>query len=416
MELPDRCAELSASYTLDEALSHILTSIKPMAETEEVSLKEALGRVLAVNLDAPLDLQPFPNSAMDGYALRHADIAEHQDNMLTVIGASFAGKPYTAKVGAGECVRIFTGAAIPEGADTVIMQENVVRDDKHARLTGTVNAQANVRLAGDEIRQGECLLERGRVLHAADLGLLASAGFTKATVTRRLKLAYFSTGDELRPVDEPLDYGQIHDSNRYLIHGLTQHPAIEGIDMGIVPDTATAVKNALLEASQQADAVISTGGVSVGDADFVTTTLAELGQVNFWKVAIKPGKPFAFGRIGEAWFFGLPGNPVAVMVTFRQLVRPALHQLMGIPARPAFRLKAVCRSSLKKSPGRMEFQRGYFESDGAGGFFVTGSTKQGSHQLLGMSRANCYLVLPKENAGVRPGDWVEIEPFPELLA
>jgi len=411
MEQTDHCADSMNSLTLAEAQARICESVTPISGVERIPIKQARGRILAEKLTAPIDLPPFPNSAMDGYALRHADVAGQTDALLTVIGTSFAGKPYEGLLGPGQCVRIFTGAAIPAGADTVIMQEDVIRDDDQIRLARTVSQHANVRPIGDEVRSGEDLLERGKMLQAADLGLMASAGFSMATVTRRLRVVFFSTGDELRPVEETLTYGQIYDSNRYLLQSLLNCPAIEAFDMGVVPDNATAVKQALLDATLKADAIISSGGVSVGDPDFIAASLAELGQVGFWKVAVKPGKPFAFGSIGPAWFFGLPGNPVAVMVTFRQLVRPALLRMMGANPKPPLRLQAICRLPLKKSPGRIEFQRGKFELDSEGGFSVCGFSGQGAHQLLGMSRANCLIVLPKENAGVKPGERVEIEPL-----
>jgi len=411
MELPDRCAEPSRSLGLDEALARILGSLAPVAGIERVSLEQAPGRVLAEDVFAPFDLPPFPNSAMDGYALRHRDIEAYAEAGLEVVGTSFAGRPYTGSVETGQCVRIFTGAAMPDGADTVVMQENVLRDGGRIRLTRPPGLRANVRPAGDEIRGGERLLEQGRRLQAADLGVLASAGFGAVPAMRRLRVAFFSTGDELRPVGETLGLGQIHDSNRHTLHGLLQSPAIEAIDLGLVRDDPVELRRVLLDASARADAIITSGGVSVGDADFVTGALAELGRVGFWKVAVKPGKPFAFGRIGPSWLFGLPGNPVAVMVIFLQLVRPALLRLMGAETRPALRLTALCRSDLKKSPGRMEFQRGLFASDGSGGLEVAGLAAQGSHQLLGLCRANCFIVLPEDNAGVRAGDSVVIEPF-----
>jgi molybdopterin molybdotransferase len=411
MATPDRCAEPAHSLTLDAAQARIGASVAPIAGVEQIPLWQARGRVLATGLAAPMDIPPFPNSAMDGYALRHADSVGQAHAELTVIGTAFAGKPYGGRVGPGECVRIFTGAALPDGADTVVRQEDSIRESDRIRLTAAPAPLANVRPAGDEIRCGEGLLEPGKILQAADLGLLASAGFSTVAVTRRLRVAFFSTGDELRPVGEPLGHGQIYDSNRHLLHALLDDPAIAGMDLGVVADDAAAVKQALQQAASLADAVITTGGVSVGEADFVTACLAELGRVEFWKVAVKPGKPFAFGRIGPAWLFGLAGNPVAVMVAFRHLVRPALLQMMGAQPRPALRLQAVCRSRLKKAPGRVEFQRGHFEADGAGGLTVTGSGGQGSHQLLGMSRGNCFIVLGVDNAGVKPGDSVEIEPF-----
>lgn len=411
MELPDSCAEPSRSLSLAEALARILGSVAPVAEQDNLSLEQALGRVLADDVFAPFDLPPFPNSAMDGYALRHQDIKGAVESGLHVMGTSFAGRPYPGVVEAGQCVRIFTGAAMPAGADTVVMQENVRREDGRIWLARPLGLGANVRLAGDEIHRGECLLTKGRRMLAADLGVLASAGLGEIAVMRKLRVAFFSTGDELKPVGEALGPGQIHDSNRYTLQGLLQSPAIEAIDLGLVCDDPAKVRQALLDASSQADVVITSGGVSVGDADFVTGALADVGRVGFWKVAVKPGKPFAFGRIGPAWFFGLPGNPVAVMVIFRQLVRPALLRLMGSEPHPPLRLTAVCMSPLKKSPGRMEFQRGVFGSDGSGGLEVEGCAEQGSHQLLGISKANCFIVLPAENAGIRPGDRVVIEPF-----
>ena len=394
----------------------MLASLSPLAGIERVSLTRALGRALAEEVFAPYDLPPFPNSAMDGYALRHRDIEPYGKAGLEVIGTSFAGRPYPDAIESGQCVRIFTGAAMPRGADSVVMQEHVRRDASHIRLTRPVQPQVNVRPAGDEIQAGGRLLEQGRRLRAADVGVLASAGFSEVSVVRKLRVAFFSTGDELRPVAEPLDFGQIHDSNRYTLHGLLHDPAIEAIDLGLVSDDPVELKRVLLDASVQADAIISSGGVSVGDADFVTGALAELGRVEFWKVAVKPGKPFAFGRIGQSWFFGLPGNPVAVMVIYLQLVRPALLRLMGAEPCPPLRLPATCRSSLKKSPGRMEFQRGLFASDGQGGLAVTGCPAQGSHQLLGLSQANCFIVLPAESVGVQAGDNVVIEPFLEGFA
>ncbi len=411
MEFTDHCSEPSNSLSLEDAQARIQKAVPQITGVDNVPLKLARGRVLAVTIAAPNDLPPFPNSAMDGYAFRHEDISVNKCATLTVVGTSFAGKPYQGNLGSGECVRIFTGAAMPVGADTVIMQEDVTKDSTVIRLNRAIVPFANVRPAGDEIHRDECLLESGKLLQYAELGLLASAGLPFVTVTRKLRVAYFSTGDELRSVGEALDFGQIYDSNRYLLHSLLGHPAIETIDMGVVTDDAPTVKQALLDASRQADVIISSGGVSVGDADFVAASLAELGQIDFWKVAVKPGKPFAFGKIGSACFFGLPGNPVAVLVTFQQLVRSALLSMMGTHPTPPLRLRAVSRTQLKKSPGRMEFQRGLFEADGIGGFTVTGLDRQGSHQLLGVSRANCFIVLPKDNKGVMPGEPVEIEPF-----
>lgn len=410
--MADCCATPAGLIGLEEARRLILQSLAPVQSSSEwVALPQALQRVLANDEPASLDLPPFANSAMDGYALRHQDSGQ----TLRVVGTAWAGRPFMGMVREGECVRIFTGAEVPGGTDAVVMQEDTECVGDQVRLSRTVRAGQNIRPAGDEIRQGECLLPQGRLLQAADIALLASAGAGSVAVTRKLRVAFFSTGDELKPVGEPLGWGQIHDSNRYLLHSLLLSPAIYALDMGIVPDDPQTLKQTLANAAQWADVILSTGGVSVGEADFVTSTLAELGQVGFWKVAIKPGKPFAFGRVANAWFFGLPGNPVAVFVTFRQLVLPALRRLQGAEIRLPLRLPAVCQSRLKKSPGRLEFQRGILSADADGRLAVSGVAGQGSHQLLGVCRANGFIVLPAESTGVQPGETVLVEPFAQDL-
>lgn len=411
MEHTDHCAEPALSFTLDSALARMSAVITPLDEVESMALDLALGRVLAGEVCSPLELPPFPNSAMDGYALRQADLVEAAAGGLVEIGTAYAGIPFVGVAGPGECVRIFTGAAMPDGTDTVAMQEDATKINGRIRLAKPLAPRANVRPAGDEIHCGGRLMTAGKRLQAADLGLLASAGLSTVEVVRKIRVAYFSTGDELRPLGVALDYGQIYDSNRQMLRALLAEPAIEAVDLGVVPDQPEAVRDKLRQASTEVDVIISSGGVSVGDADFVTAALAELGRVEFWKLAIKPGKPLAFGRIGPAWFFGLPGNPVAVLVTFLQLVRPALARLMGQPVQRPLRLPALSRSTLKKAPGRMEFQRGVCGLDDDGVLTVTGLAGQGSHQLLGMSRANCFIVLPAENAGVQVGESVLIEPF-----
>lgn len=415
MAKPDYCAE-PRNLQLEDAKSRILSSVGQIVETEKLPLKEALGRVLAADLTAPLSLPPFANSAMDGYAFRYADLQAYSRAGLTVIGTSFAGRPFLGEVASGQALRIFTGAAMPVGADTVVMQEHVETQGAVIQLTRAPAQAANVRPAGDEVKRGQMLLQRGKVLQSHDLGVLSSVGFSHVSVFRPLRVAYFSTGDELRETHDDLGYGQIHDSNRYILWGLLQNPAIERVDLGLVKDNPETIRKTLLEAATQADVVISSGGVSVGDADFVTGALADIGRVGLWKVALKPGKPFAFGKIGGAWFFGLPGNPVAVVVTFRQLVAPALLQLIGSEPAAPLRLPARCLNPLKKSAGRMEFQRGWFRLNEQGGLEVEGCKAQGSHQLLGLSHANCFIVLPAESNGTAPGDNVIIEPFDSALA
>jgi molybdopterin molybdotransferase len=261
------------------------------------------------------------------------------------------------------------------------------------------------------VRAGDVVLRAGRLLQPSDLGVLASLGFAEAPVRRRVRVAFFSTGDELKSVGTPLGKGDVYDSNRYTLWGMLTQLGVELLDLGVVLDNRDAVRRAFSEAAQIADAVITSGGVSVGEADYVKGVLEELGEVSFWKIAVKPGRPFAFGRLGEAVFFGLPGNPVSVMVTFEQLVAPALRRMMGQSNRPPMRMRVRCASRLKKAPGRLEFQRGNLATDSEGEIVVRSTGRQGSHVLTSMSGANCYIVLPVESTGAAPGDMVDVEPF-----
>jgi molybdopterin molybdotransferase len=420
MTATDRCYEpmegKQKNLTLQAALSRILSGVNAITETESVSLMQAKGRILAENLYAGIDLPPFSSSAMDGYALRHADLEPLPgQHPLNIVGSSFAGAPYDSPLHAGECIRIMTGASVPPGADTVVPQEDTKRNDRSLTLIRAIKPGANIRHPGDDQAKGACLIEAGKTLTPADLGLIASNGSQNIIVKRKLRVAYFSTGDELSGLGAPLTHGQIYDSNRYILHALLDEPDVDGIDMGVVRDTPEALKQALRSASEQADVIITTGGVSVGDADHIVDVLEKAGSIDFWKVAIKPGKPFAFGQVGASWFFGLPGNPVAVMVIFSQLVRPALHKLSGTAPRFAPRLKARCISALKKSPGRVEFQRGILTTTAAGAFEVESTGAQGSNRISSSSRANCYIVLPHECSGVSAGETVEVELIDALL-
>ncbi len=397
---------------VQEARTRMLAAVSPVGGVEQLTLRDALDRILAEDVVSGLDVPPFANSAMDGYAVRSADCADTAGVELTVVGSSFAGSPYGGEVGTGQAVRIMTGAVMPDGADAVVMQERVERDGDRVRFDGgSVKQGLNVRYAGEDLKTGDTVLEAGKRLAAADLGLLASLGIGEVRVKRRLRVAFFSTGDELRGVGEALEKGQIYDSNRYILHGLLNQAGIDLIDMGVIPDDRQAVRDAFQQASAMADALVTSGGVSVGEADFVKETLDELGQVDFWKIAIKPGKPLAFGTINDAVFFGLPGNPVSVMATFYQFARPALRKMMGeTPGEPLV-MRVPCTETLRKAPGRMEFQRGRLARDERGQWVVHSTGLQGSHVLSSMSRANCFILLAAESSGVEAGGLVEVQPF-----
>lgn len=403
------------SLTVEAALERIRATLVPITGVERVALRTALGRILAEDIRSRLDVPGHTNSAMDGYAIDASEIPADGARELEVIGTAWAGRPFQGQVGPGQCVRIMTGAAMPPGTDTVIMQEQVTGSAGRIRFDGRHRPGQNVRQAGEDIARGAVVLTSGRRLVPADLGLLASLGVGEVGVRRRLRVAFFSTGDELRGIGEPLGPGDIYDSNRYTLHGMLSRLGAEIIDMGVIRDVREDTRRAFSEAAQIADVVITSGGVSVGEADFVKETLDAIGQVDFWKVAMKPGRPLAFGRINDAYFFGLPGNPVSVMVTFYLFAQPALRSLMGEREAAVPRIRVPCASRLKKRAGRVEFQRGVLEPDESGCTRVRKTGPQGSGILTSMSEANCFIVLPLESEGVEPGTEVEVLPFSGMV-
>jgi len=406
------------SMPVERARALIRTFLAPVTATERVHIRQALDRVLAADVVSPLDVPGHDNSAMDGYAVRFADLSPDRETTLRRVGESFAGKPSPATVGAGQCVRIFTGGVMPAGADTVVVQERASAEGDRVRIAAGAVAKAgtNRRFAGEDVKRGQVVFEAGQRVRAAELGMLASLGIGEVAVYRKLRVAYFSTGDELRPVGTPLGAGEIYDSNRYTIHGMLARLSCDAIDMGVVPDVPEAIERAFATAAGCADVVITSGGVSVGEADFVKTLLDKLGEVVFWKIAMKPGRPLAYGRVGGAHFFGLPGNPVAVMMTFYELVQDALRILQGQRAiAPAPTFKVTLAAPVRKAPGRAEFQRGILASDGAGGWTVRPTGDQGSHILSSMSRANCFIVLPVEAGNLAAGTTVDVQLLEGLL-
>ncbi len=371
--------------------------------------------MLSAPLIATVDVPAHTNSAMDGYALRGADLPGAGIKAFQLAGTALAGHGYTGTLAADQCVRIMTGAPLPAGADTVVMQEQVQREPDRVLIDARHRPGQNVRQAGEDIRAGEVVLAPGRRLTPADLGIIASLGHAEVCVHRQPRVAFFSTGDELRSLGEPLGPGEVYDSNRYTLYGMLARLGVAIQDLGVVPDDAPSLSAALRDAAACSDLVITSGGVSVGEADFVKAVLAELGDMAFWKIAMKPGRPLTFGRIGGARFFGLPGNPVAVMVTFYQFVQPALQRLMGCADTPPLQLQASCAEPLRKRAGRTEFLRGVLGVDAAGRLSVRRTGQQGSGILRSMSLADCFIVLPEESADVAAGDPVTVQPFAGLV-
>ncbi|MBW3166452.1 molybdopterin molybdotransferase MoeA [Ferrimonas balearica] len=409
----DCCSQPGLMLPAD-ALARMREQVAPLDTEQWVSLEQCPGRVLARDIAAAIDLPPFDNSAMDGYAVRAADVAEGA--VLTVAGKAFAGVPFEGEVGPGQCVRIMTGAALPAGLDSIVMQEVVEAEgEDRVRFTESVRPGHFVRSRGSELRAGTVVLKAGTRISAAEVGVLATVGVAEVPVRPKLVVALFSTGDELKAPGTELAVGEIYDSNRHALRSMLTAMGCEVRDLGVIPDDLEQVRDAFRRADAEADVVITSGGVSVGEADFIKVVLDEMGQISFWKLAIKPGKPFAFGRLPNAWFCGLPGNPVSSMVTCYQLVQPLLAHLAGEPFRPALTLDAVLQDDLRKAPGRQEYQRGILSRAEDGTLIVTSTGAQGSDMTTSMSRANCFIILPREQGDTAAGSRVTVEPFNAVL-
>ena len=406
---------------VDDAVQKIVDAVQPVNGYQKISIQEACGRVLYQAITSSLTVPPFTNSAMDGYAMCSADLPPSgQTTELKVIGTALAGKPFSSPVQHGETVRVMTGAIIPDGTNTVIIQEHVELNNNVIRIDARHSQGQNVRQAGEDIQPGDCVLAAGRLCTPPDIGIIASMGIAEVTVYRHVRVAIFSTGSEVCDIGQKsgdsLDQFLIYDSNRYSLYAaLSQYP-VEIMDMGIIPDAPEQLKTALLSASQSADLIITSGGVSVGTADYTKQVLNELGSVEFWTVTMKPGRPIAFGTINSAALFGLPGNPVAVMVTWCFLLKPALEKMIGITdltRNPS--LTAISLSNIRKRPGRTEFQRGILKQGENGQWTVQTTGKQGSGILTSMHLANAFIVLQHEQGNVDIGDEVLVQPFSGLF-
>jgi len=389
--------------------------VTPVEAIERVAIREALDRVLASDLISTIDVPAHDNSAMDGYAVRSVDLVNKGETALTIVGTATAGRPLDASIGPGQAARIMTGAVMPPGTDTVVVQEIVRTEGQIVHIPAGQAPGQNRRLRGEDLSRGKPAIAAGKRLTPADLGLIASLGVAEVPVRRRLRVAFFSTGDELRSIGEALGPGQVYDSNRYTLHGMLSRLGVEIIDMGVVPDDPQSLEDAMRIAGESADAVISSGGVSVGEADFTREVMAKLGDVAFWTIGMRPGRPMAFGRVGKACYFGLPGNPVAVMVTFYFFAREALMRMMGATAIRLPYVRARSMSGIRKKPGRTEYQRGILEVGTDGSMQVRLTGGQGSGVLRSMSEANCIVVLHHDQDSVAAGEPVDCLAFDGLV-
>ncbi|WP_028670185.1 gephyrin-like molybdotransferase Glp [Saccharospirillum impatiens] len=408
------CYDLPGLLPIDQALERMLDQLTPVEQVEDLAITAAVGRITAEPVRARVNLPVFDNSAMDGYGLRHQDAATGKP--LPVQARILAGQSLNTPLQPGHCVRIMTGAPLPVGCDTVVMQEHAQDSDQGVAFDPLPEPGANVRLNGTDLKQGDVVLPAGHRIRPIDVALLISVGLVDVTVHRRVRIAVFASGDELQAAGTTLAPGQIYDSNRPGLHALLDRLGVEVLDLGVIPDEPQALRQAFSTANETSDLVISSGGVSVGEADFTRDILAEEGDIEFWKLAIKPGKPLAFGRLSKAWFVGLPGNPVSTLVTFHLIAVPAIRRLMGMTHRPLAQLAAISQDALHKSPGRMDFQRGHWAvKDGTVQVRCTGSG-QGSHQLSSLTDANCYIALEQERGPVLAGEAVTLWLFDDVLA
>lgn len=412
------CCDAKGLMPLEQALTRMQSSLANVCELQIVATAQALGFTLAEDINSPINVPAFNNSAMDGYALKQHDLTHcsaENPVALKLIGKSFAGKPFVGEVPDGCCIRIMTGAVLPACCDSVVMQERCQDDGGFITFSFSPKLAANVRYVAEDIRQGQLLLEKGHKLTVRDIPLLASLGLTTLAVYRKLKVAVISSGNELKNLGETLAQGDIYDSNRYSIIALLSRLNVDIMDFGIIKDDRSKIRQAFVTADAQADVVISSGGVSVGEADFIKEILAEIGEINFWRVAIKPGKPFAFGKLKNSVFFGLPGNPVSAMVTLYQLAVPALLTMGGTRVKPAMRFNAIAKHNLKKTAGRTDFQRATYSVDKKGQLVVISTSSQGSGVFSSMSKSNCFIVLEQDRGNVEEGETVTIEPYSALM-
>lgn len=412
------CVDIYESGLLpvEQALNKIISAVRTIDEYEIINIEQAKSRTLSQAITAPFSVPLHNNAAVDGYVFNASDIPITGKHPLSVIDTAYAGIPSSNAVKPGQCIRIMTGAVIPDGANAVVMQEHVEINQNVIYIDNKHKAGQNIRLAGEDIQQGETILQHGRLLTAADIGLMASLSLAEVKVKRKLKIAIASTGNEIINIGDNHKTGSIYDSNRYSLYAALDRPDIEIINLGILEDDPQTLLNNFNQASSYADMIISTGGVSVGDADHTKAALQLSGQIDFWKIAVKPGRPVAFGHIGQSTFFGLPGNPVAVMVTLYLFVLPALETMLGITDKNISpKLQAKSTEEIRKKPGRMEIVRSILQHDDKGSWTVKSTGKQGSGILRSMSIANSFIILEHDRETVKTGEMVTVQPFVGLF-
>jgi len=396
---------------LDEitAVKQILKSIKTIKKIETINIMDSLGRIASKNIKSSINIPSFRNSAMDGYALNIKNLEKNKYS-LKEQGISLAGQAYDKKLKDKETIRVMTGAVIPNNADAVIMKEMVDIEGDIILFPNFIQKNQNIRNIGEDIKKGDIVIKKGRQINYVDLGILSSLGIGKIDVFRKPIISFFSTGDELISINKKLKKGLIYDSNRYLLFGLLSELPVQIKDMGVVKDNEEILVKKLKECAKVSDIIITTGGVSVGDADYIKSALKKVGKVNFWKIAIKPGRPLAYGKINNASFFGLPGNPVSAAVTSQIFIIPAIKKMFQMIASSKLTIKAQVKSALSKKKGRVEYKRGLLEQkDGVNTVNTTGL--QGSNILSSLSKANCYIRLSSETEKIKKGDTVEVIPF-----
>ena len=407
------CCSAPGLKPFNEALSQMLAQVSPITETLTLPIAQAMNYVLAQDIASPLNVPPHDNSAMDGYAFAINSLSASKT--LKLVGRSMAGAPFQGECNAGECIRIMTGAKMPAGCDSVEMQENVSVAGEQISFLQEKTFGSHVRNAGEDIQINQQVLQQGHRITAVDIGVLASLGVAEVKVFRKLKVALIATGDELKLPGQALESGDIYESNSFVLAAMLNKLHVEVINFGIIEDDLAAITEAFVSADEQADAVISSGGVSVGDADYTKTVLDDLGEIAFWKIAMKPGKPFAFGKLKNSVFFGLPGNPVSALVTFHQLALVALTKMQNAQALKRTHIKVKCSTALKKSPGRMDFQRGILSVNEQGETVVASTGSQGSGILSSLAKANCFIILASEQGKLAAGEVVEVQLFDEFI-